>query len=340
MHRRVRIIGQGLAGTLLALSLNEKGIPFIVQDVPLPGSATPVAPGIVNPLAGRRFRPPDEIDRLLELVRSTMDQVREVLGISIWHDCPILRMFAEPTQVDRFERNVSHEANEAFVEKRHPENTFPYLNDVYGSFLTRGGGWADLPTLKTAARKWLADTGRLEESPFDPEGNSFPDDELVCFCEGWMIARNPHWSFIPHNPAKGEMLIVRFEDSLPRDRIFNQSCWIQPIEDDVWRAGATYSWSRFDSQPEADGVEELKEKLRLLTPVPFTVEQEVAGVRPIVEDYRPVVGRHPEKPNWFVLNALGSKGVLQAPATIEALVDLIVEGKGVPQKWCLSRFQS
>jgi len=334
----VRIVGQGLTGTLLALALHERGIPFVVQDVPLPGSATPVAPGIVNPLAGRRFRPPEGIGERLEEVQSNMEQVARVLDIRIWHACPILRMFAEPTQVDRFERNLSRDTHEAFVEERFQENTFPYINDVFGSFLTRGGGWADLPTLKSAARKWLADTNRLEEAPFNPRSTTFPEKEITCFCEGWQIAENPHWSFIPHNPAKGEMLIVRFEESLPRDRIFNQSCWIQPIGGGVWRAGATYSWARFNSQPEADGVEELKEKLKLLTPVPFTVEEEVAGVRPIVEDYRPVVGRHPERRNWYVVNALGSKGVLQAPGVIEAFLDLLLEGRDVPQQWCLSRF--
>ncbi len=134
------------------------------------------------------------------------------------------------------------------------------------------------------------------------------------------------------------MLIVRFEEPLPRDRIYNQACWVQPLEGDLWRVGATYTWSDFNSEGSLDGAADLSERLQLLTPVPFHVEDQVAGVRPIVEDYRPVIGRHPEIPNWFVLNALGSKGVLQATAAAQALLDHMLAGRGIPPDWCVSRF--
>lgn len=335
---RVRIIGQGLTGSLLALLLEDRGIPFVVQDSFLPGSATEVAPGIVNPLAGRNFRPPENVGQLLQKVKASMDLVERVLGESIWRPTPILRMFAEPTQIDRFNRGLDKFGIGEFVDERFPENTFSHLNDVFGSFLTSRGGWADLPRLKLLVREWLKKLDRLIEEPWDEAATDDSKNEAVCFCEGWQVANNPHWDFIPHNPAKGEMLIVRFEDSLPRDRIYNQSCWIQPIEEDLWRVGATYSWSNFNSDPSLDGAKDLQERLHLLTPVPFHVVDQVAGVRPIVEDYHPVIGRHPEHGNWFILNAMGSKGVLQAPATALSLLDHITAGKSIPQEWCLSRF--
>jgi glycine oxidase len=335
---RVRIIGQGLTGSLLALILNERDVPFVVQDTHLPGSATEVAPGIVNPLAGRNFRPPDSIGELLKTVESGMALIERTLGESIWKPTPILRMFAEPTQIDRFTRGMEKFGIEAFVDERFPENTFAHLNDVFGSFLTKGGGWADLPRLKSLVRDWLKAGDRLIEEPWDHSAATGSENEALCFCEGWQIANNPEWKFIPHNPAKGEMLIVRFEDELPRDRIYNQSCWVQPIDNDLWRIGATYTWSNFNSEPSPEGTKDLQERLQLLTPIPFKVEDQVAGVRPIVEDYHPVIGRHPEHKNWYVLNAMGSKGVLQAPATAAALADQIISQKSIPQEWCLSRF--
>lgn len=339
-YDRVRIIGQGLSGSLLALHLKELGIPFIVQDVELPGGATSVAPGIVNPLSGRHFRPPRFVDDLLGHLRESMQLVEKLLGIQIWTPCPILRMFSEPTQHDRFVRSAKEEGGDAFVEEEFPENTFPYLNDIYGSFLTKGGGWANLPHFIEVARTWLRQEGLLDEREWDypaeaPKGRG---PELLIFCEGWRILNNPHWSFIPHNPAKGEMLLVRFEEALPRDRIYNQSCWVQPINDDLWRVGATYTWSSFDSTPSLDGATHLQENLQLLTAVPFHVEDQLAGVRPIVEDYRPVVGQHPEIPHWFILNALGSKGVLQAPTAIRDLLDFLLQGSRIPSNWSVDRF--
>lgn len=340
--KRVRIIGQGLAGSLLAIQLHELGIPFVVQDIDMAGCATAVAPGIVNPLAGRHFRPPKFIDELLSQLQQTMGLVSSKLDIDIWNDCPILRMFSEPTQQDRFSKSLKEYRISTFVKEEYPENTFADLNDVYGSFLTKGGGWANLPVLMEVTRSWLKKEGLLvEEMWIPPDMDTGVKDvsEIVVFCEGWHVFKNPYWSFIPHNPAKGEMLLVRFEQELPRDRIYNQSCWAQPIQDNLWRIGATYSWDSFDGVATLEGATQLQESLQLLTPVAFHVEDQVAGVRPIVEDFKPVVGQHPEIPNWYILNALGSKGVLQAPTAVKDLTDHLLEGTRIPANWSVDRFK-
>ncbi len=340
--QRVRIIGQGLCGSLLALNLHDRGIPFVVQDVDMPGSATAVAPGIVNPLAGRNFRPPEFIDELIGQMDKAMELVKHKLQVDVWNPTPILRMFAEPTQVDRFERSRKKFNVSTFVEEEYPANTFDHLNDVYGSFLTIGGGWADLPLLMKVTRDWLRREGLLEEVEWIPQENKPTEnasaDEIVVFCEGWRVAENPHWSFIPHNPAKGEMLIVRFTDEMPRDRIYNQSCWAQPIEGDLWRVGATYSWDAFDSNATLDAATQLQENLNLMTQLKFDVENQVAGVRPIVDDYKPIVGRHPDFPHWYIVNALGSKGVLQAPTAVKDFLDNLLEGSRIPSDWSVDRF--
>jgi glycine/D-amino acid oxidase-like deaminating enzyme len=334
---RIRIIGQGLVGSLLALRLRAAGIPFVVQDVPLPGASTEVAPGIVNPLAGRHFRAPDRLPMLLEELDAAMQLAEDALGAPIWNPCPILRMFDEPTQVDRFRRGLSQAERAAYVAEQFAENTQADLNDLYGSFLTLRGGWANLPLLKNATRELLRREGRLEEQQWTV-GQAPRRGEVTCFCDGWQVAKSPDWGFIPHNPAKGEMLVVRIDGALPRDRIYNQACWIQPIEPDLWRLGATYSWSHFNSDPTLDAAEDLQERLRLLTPLPFHVVDQLAGVRPIVEDYRPVIGQHPQRPDWFILNAMGSKGVLQAPACVSVLLGFMLEGKGIPPDWSVARF--
>lgn len=332
----IRIVGQGLTGSLLALLLDASGIPFVVQDVSLAGASTPVAPGIVNPLAGRKFVPPPNIDQLLADVREVLGLAERVLNTKLWNACPILRVFADPAQIIRFEKGLADGTNAAFVEGRHPANSVPGINDTFGSFSTSGGGWANLPLLKSATRSWLKNSGRLIEEPWHPE-DRLPNAR-ICFCEGWQVLHNPYWNFIPHNPAKGEMLIVEFDDPLPRHQIYNQSCWIQPIEDRLWRVGATYSWSDFNGHPSQDGVADLMDRLQLLTRIPFKIVDQVAGVRPIVEDYLPVIGEHPHHKGWFILNAMGSKGVLQAPHAAKATLNLLAHGAPPPPEWHLHRF--
>ena len=333
----IRIVGQGLCGSLLALALEERGIPFIVQDKPLPGEASAVAPGIVNPLAGRKLKPPENIKDLLASLHRSRERLRRLFDSDFWHPSPILRLFFDDPQIERY-REMLAGPGSRFVEERFPENHFPFLNDHFGSFLTREGGWMDLPEMKAAVRRWLSETGRLEETVADP-GVAEPDGRLRVFCEGWRFADNPLWKWLPHNPARGEMLIIEFGSELPRDRIFNQNCWAQPLPDGKWRVGATYAWDDFTGAPSVRAAEDLQERLRLLTPVPFTVKDQVAGVRPILEDYKPVLGIHPEHPAEAVVNAMGSKGVLQTPFAVEAFAAHLFDGREPPPAWAIDRFR-
>lgn len=333
---RFRIIGQGLTGSLLALELHRRGLPFLVQDTPLPATATPVAPGIVNPMAGRKFKAPNGIKDLLQQLHQTMGHCHQLLGQSFWHPLPILRVFFEDSQLERFHAALQGPGF-AFVQERYPENHFPYLHDDLGSFLTQRGGWTDLAALQRAVRSWLADSGNLLEEEWDPRQPAQADEWRI-FCEGWRVTQNPLWDFVPHNPARGDMLIVRFSDAWPRDRIVNQSCWAQPIDNDLWRIGATYGWDDFSDQPSPKAARDLQERLRLLTPVPFTVLDQKVGVRPIVEDTKPVLGTHPTEPRTAILNAMGSKGVLQAPSAVQAFAAFLFDNQPLPADWSVARF--
>jgi len=53
------------------------------------------------------------------------------------------------------------------------------------------------------------------------------------------------------------------------------------------------------------------------------VIEHVAGIRPTVKDRRPLVGRHPEYSNIYVLNGLGTRGVMIAPYVAQELYNYI-----------------
>jgi glycine oxidase len=60
----------------------------------------------------------------------------------------------------------------------------------------------------------------------------------------------------------------------------------------------------------------------------------VAAVRPILADSFPVVGRHPEWKQLYILGGMGSKGVLHAPSAVKLLLDGIPSG----HPWTVNRF--
>ena len=53
----ITIIGRGLAGAVMVEVLRERGVQVRVVDRPIPGAASTVAAGIVNPVVLRRIVP-------------------------------------------------------------------------------------------------------------------------------------------------------------------------------------------------------------------------------------------------------------------------------------------
>ena len=64
----------------------------------------------------------------------------------------------------------------------------------------------------------------------------------------------------------------------------------------------------------------------------------MAGIRPTVSDRKPLVGRHPEHENMYLLNGLGSRGVMIAPMASMQLYAFIENKEAVAPEMDLSRF--
>ena len=64
----------------------------------------------------------------------------------------------------------------------------------------------------------------------------------------------------------------------------------------------------------------------------------IAGVRPTVKDRRPLIGRHPKYNNLYVLNGLGTRGVMIAPYVAKALYNFIEKGELLDAEIDVNRF--
>ena len=331
----IEIVGFGLAGILTANALEKSKIPFTIYDDWNEGISTPIAPGIFNPLAGRKFLPPALVNQYCSVSSQTFGELEEQLGEKIWRSVPIQRFFFNDSQIKFFSKALGNQRCKPFIGKTYnPNERKTSVFDEKGSFDTVGSGWADLPLLYNRSRQKQLQQGNLIESAAPPEPPA--KKTLRIYTEGWHAERNELWSMIPFNPSKGEILFVEFEDFIDRNYIYNKSCWLQPLPNStLWRCGATYSWDQFDSSPSPEGTKVLEDRLKELTPIPFRIVDQVAGVRPIVQDYNPVVGFHPNHSNCFIINGLGSKGVVQAPYLIQEIFR--AEGK-IPAEMCVNRF--
>ena len=73
--------------------------------------------------------------------------------------------------------------------------------------------------------------------------------------------------------------------------------------------------------------------------VPFEVRQQLTQIRPTVSDRRPLIGQHPRHGSLFLLNGMGSRGVLTAPLAAAWLYASIDAGVPLPEAVDIARFK-
>jgi len=325
------ILGGGIAGAFIAFRLHQAGVPFYWAHQSLPGEASPIAPGLINPLAGKKVKPGLFLQSYLQAAQQLFDDVQSTLGRSFWHPLPIHRLFTHQGQADHFNRN-SLEDKAFWAPRLLDSSQLPStINAPFGGCITEHGGWLDIPRLTQAI------FAQFPQQRTSPESLSTHCNRLID-CRGWRASSDPLWNDLPWKPARGELLIIRLENELP-PVIWNSGVWLKPLGNLRWMTGATYAWDHFEAKPTEQTRRELESKLRSWLKIPFTVEQHLWGVRPVLNDYLPVIGEHPNDPTTCIFNGLGSKGALQGPYYATCLVDYLLHQSPLPKEVDVRRFE-
>ncbi len=346
MNVPVTIVGFGLAGALVATELLRRGRRLRIVDETLPGAASPVGPGQINPLATRRFRVGWKLDEALPAALDTYRAIEAACGEPLYRECPILRVVKDQAQAEDLENRRKEPETARWIRGPSPAEQqciATRLRAPFGAFVTVGGGWLDVPRFLEVMRRALHSDPRVHWNP--PEtatlrnpSAALPASGTTVWCEGWRARHNPLWRHMDHNPAKGEWMRVRLCEPLGVKVIVNGPCWILPLPDGTARVGATYAWSSFEAGPSADARVTLVKNLAATYSGAFEILSQHVGVRPIVRDTRPVAGRHPKHPEHWILNGLGSKGALYGPWAARLLADAMEAGAALPREIDAARF--
>ncbi len=83
MHLNFILVGQGLAGTLLAFELFRLGQTVLVFDDPEQPKASSVAAGIINPVIFRRMTKSWRIDEAFPQLKLTYHSLEDLLQVSL-----------------------------------------------------------------------------------------------------------------------------------------------------------------------------------------------------------------------------------------------------------------
>jgi len=339
------IVGFGLSGAALASRLEEKGRSFKVFDEGKSNSSK-VAGGMMNPVILKRFSLAWNADEQLATANSFYATLERKLDEKLLTPVELYRRFSSAEEQNNWFEAADNRRLAPYLDTELKYDLAEALPAPHGLGRVRHTRRLDTEKMLTTYAVYLVSAGNLEVASFNYEELIVSEDFVeyqghrarnIIFCEGFGIRKNPFFSYLPLTGNKGEYIIIHSADFRLKVTV-KSSVFISPAGNDNYAVGATYN--NFDKTPgpTTEAREELESKLKKLITVPYQVIHQIAGIRPSTADRRPLVGQHPEHKNLFCCNGFGSRGVIIAPTVASDLLDLIEEGKVLPEEMDLSRF--
>lgn len=345
MHTDAIVVGQGIAGTVMALRLQSLGQQVaVIDDVHL-SSCSSVAAGIWNPVVFKRLSKSWMADEVLPAMHEFYEGCENILQQPILKRRHLIKPFSDDNEVSFWARKAAENHYLDAGIHHHYQLSAADSVDRY-SKVTQSGN-LDVPLFLQSSRERFRRQGILLEESFDHSmleiaaaGVSYRhiSATYIIFCEGHLVRKNPFFRHVPMKPAKGEVLTIKCEGLLINEDIFNKNLFILPLGNDLYKVGATYEWEQLDDHPTKEGEEELLAKLKALLHVPFELIRHQAGVRPSVIDRRPVLGRHSGHAQVLVFNGFGTKAVMLAPYFSARLAEHILSGSALHREVDVARF--
>jgi glycine/D-amino acid oxidase-like deaminating enzyme len=341
------IVGQGIAGTTLAMELIAQGSSVLVIDAYNKSSSSQVAAGLYNPIAFRRVALGWKANECLKEVRRFYSGQEELTETHLFYPKDILRIHGSAEEVVIWNKRMQDPEFADLLGETTYEQDSPYYFQPFGVSKVLGGGFVDTRTWLSAVRRIFLSRNILREEHFEigqleilSEGVQYKEIRAnkVIFCEGADALQNPWFGHLPFNLAKGDVVIIHAPE-LPLE-IFNGSIYGIPLGEGVFRVGSTYEWDFSDALPSKDRAIELEDKLKSLIRVPFKIIGHEAGIRPTVKDRRPFLGTHQDINSLAIFNGLGTKGVLLAPLLAKEMALHLIHGNELSDDVNIARLLS
>jgi glycine/D-amino acid oxidase-like deaminating enzyme len=321
MHVDVVIVGQGIAGTLLADRLIHSGKRVAIIDQGLYASATAIAAGLMEPLSGRKLAKAWEAETVFPYALSYYEVLEKRLGISLLQHVPVTRYFSE-------EQSLLWEKKQKYFDAFPWTLVMPSPAAPYGGVCMAG---AVVKTTRVLAvmRARFRRLGLLHERAVSfPETLLVADnpygvwgDRVVCTA-GVGIATMDIWKHLKLQYSAGEVLCLRHRMTPPLTTVLHdKKLWHVPYSSGQIRIGATYR-PLLSSAVQIEGALTLQAYMRNLgIQVPSYRQHIYAGGRCLGIDGKFIVAEHPRVSGLWAFTGLGSKGVMLAPYLTAGLVE-------------------
>lgn len=340
------VIGQGLSGTILSHLLIEKGYNVHIIDNHKENSATRIAAGVFNPVTYRKLKMAEFADFLIPEMFDYYRKAEKTIQKDILTPTSFLKLITDVEELNNWQIQSEKPNNKQFMSQDIFTSDFEQsIKNPFGAGQVLQSGIVNLTTFIDSWKEILISKDRFTAKPFDYNQLKISTDSVtyenltaknIVFCEGVGILNNPWFNWLPMQQLKGEVLEIS-APSLKLTRIVNRGVFILPLPNGNFKIGATHDWKNVNEKITEEGKLELTEKLDNIINVPYKVVDHKAGLRPATRDRHPYIGVHPEHNNLFIMNGLGSKGVIMAPWLAKTFIEGLATKKW-PKGYGLNRY--
>ncbi len=341
------IIGQGLAGTVMAYQLLERGKRIVIIDEKLKNTSSRVAAGLVNPFTGPKMVKTWRAEILFPYLVEFYKKLEKKTKASFFSERKLYRPFASAEDLNDWYGRSSLPNYQPFIHKLCDSNTHQkYIYDPFGG-IEINAFVLNVPLFLDAMEEYFSQQCDLLEERFEEADLKINSDNVtyrgikankVIFCNGYQVKNSMYFGWIPIAPLKGEILHAEFEQDF--QTIYNRSCFIIPAQQNKCKVGSTYDRHDMSNSITDSGRDEICEKLEALSPMKYKIVGQQAGIRPASVSRRPLIGVHPEYDRLFVFNGMGTKGVSLAPFFSNQMANCLEEGNNLDAEVDIKKYYS
>lgn len=314
------IVGQGLAGTLLAHDLEEKGNRLLLIDSNESASASRVAAGLINPVGMKRCIPSWGAELFYPFAIRRYQELEAKMKVSFLAQRPIFKLFGNNDDAHQWKIKHSNQGMNQYINAFLEPSSAPYLNDIYGGAMLDPAASLDTNVFLDSSRKHFEKAHlylnqRFDYDLLDLERSSYKDYtfSMVIFAEGYFAKDNPYFNALPLAPTKGEVMTIKLPKYRSLNHCISKGIYIIPLGNYLYRVGSTYHHNDLNNIVTEEGKQQIHKQLRGILNSEYLEVQTDAGVRPTVRDRKPLLGLHPLYQKIGVFNGLGTRGALQGP---------------------------
>ncbi len=340
----VLIVGQGIAGSMLAYELLKSGRKVRIMDDLSEKTSSKVAAGLYNPITGRHMVKTWLADEIFPNLGVHYEEMERDLGEKFHFPMTIYRPFFSITeQNDWMGKSESSEYSDLVLTVNTSSLGHEGFIDPYGGVQLQKCGYVDMIKLIHSFNLYFDSKGILIPQLFDfrileTDGELLKygnlEFDLIVFCEGDRVINNPFWQHLSFRLVKGEVFTIDF--SSDSNIILNRGVFMIP-KDGFSTVGSTYDHKNLDWEPSERGINSIKEKLSKIFSGKYRILSKWAGIRPATFDRRPFIGFHKDDKRIGIFNGFGTKGVSLVPYFAKQFAKQITNGERMLSEVAIDR---